>query len=56
MESINATSLHRKSGRWGTHLLLLVHRKFEVVTRQRFHTHSLYQQQMLGAPFKPFLA
>jgi hypothetical protein len=38
MECINATSLHRKSGPWGTHLLLLVHRKFEVVTtRQLSH-------------------
>jgi hypothetical protein len=40
----------------GTHLLLLVHRKFEVVTRQRFHTHSLYQQQRWVPHSSRFLA
>jgi hypothetical protein len=38
MECINATSLYRKSGQWGTHPLLPVHRKFEVITtRQLSH-------------------
>jgi len=38
MECINATNLRRKSGPWGTHLLLPVYRKFEVdTTRQLSH-------------------
>jgi hypothetical protein len=44
----------KKRLEWGTHLLLPVHSKFEVATTRQLSDHSLYQQQRLGAPFKPF--
>ena len=43
----------KKRLEWGTHLLLPVHSKFEVATTRQLSDHSLYQQQRLGAPFKP---
>jgi hypothetical protein len=54
MECLNATSLRRKSGQWGTQPLLLVQGVGVKAARRDYLEFFMYRQQRLGAPFKPY--